>query len=152
MIQFSNKIVIDKSRNKVFSFLTRFENLPLWNYYVLSVSKKSAGDTCNGSIYHQIRRNDKQTFRVTSCRPPELIEIETTEDSKPPFKRRFILTRTGEQIIIEDHFELETKFPTMVTSLSKGRIKNAVLENLNKLKELLENGTTILQDGRSVNI
>ncbi len=152
MIQFSTKIVIDKSRNKVFSFLTRFENLPLWNYYVLSVSKKSTGDACNGSIYQQIRRNDKQTFRVTICRPPELIEIETTEDSKPPFNRWFILKRTWEQTIIEDHFELETNFPTMVESLSKGRIKNAVLENLNKLKELLENGTTILQDGRSVNI
>jgi hypothetical protein len=34
--------------------------------------------------------------------------------------------------------------------LARGRVKSAVFENLTKLKELLQEGRVVLQDGRQV--
>ena len=94
-----NEIKLDAPVNLVFDFLSKFKNIPLWNYYVMNVWQ-DIGE--QGTLYHQIRKNDQQTFKVV-------------EESKP-------------------------------------NIKKAVEENLLKLKQLLENGFTVLQDGRESNL
>ena len=40
MMEFENTIVIKKPIKEVFAFISNFENIPKWNYYVLEVKKK----------------------------------------------------------------------------------------------------------------
>jgi len=47
-----------------------------------------------------------------------------------------------------DEMSLCTVYPGILERLVVGRIRQAVAENLGKLKELLEHGQTQLQDGR----
>lgn len=49
---------------------------------------------------------------------------------------------------IRDEWRLDSGWPAPLEWLGAGRIKSAVAENLAKLKELLEEGQVVLQDGR----
>jgi hypothetical protein len=48
--------------------------------------------------------------------------------------------------------ELDTARPVILERLARGRVKSAVAENLAKLKELLEEGRVVLQDGRRISL
>jgi hypothetical protein len=61
---------------------------------------------------------------------------------------RFNLHREGDTTRIQDEWKLETGLPALVERLAAGNIQAAVAENLTKLKELLEVGEVLLQDGR----
>ena len=37
MLEFENTVYIDRPVDEVFAFLSDFENIPKWNYYVLEV-------------------------------------------------------------------------------------------------------------------
>jgi len=152
MVQIKNELTIKKPRNDTFSFISHFENIPLWNYYVRSVKKVSEHVEGKGTIYHQVRKHDEQKFRITRYDPPNLITIETIEDSTPQFRRTISLSQKGNRTQLHDNFEIETGSPNVVERLLKNRMKSAVNENLSKLKELLETGITVLPDGRTVNI
>jgi hypothetical protein len=119
---------------------------------VRSVKKVSEQTEETGTIYHQVRKHDEQKFRITRYDPPNLVAIETIEDSTPQFKRTISLSQKGNRTQLHDNFEIETGSPNMVERLLKSRMKSAVNENLSKLKELLETGITVLPDGRTVNI
>ena len=41
MLEFENTIRIDRPVGEVFAFLSDFENIPKWNYYVLEVQHAS---------------------------------------------------------------------------------------------------------------
>ena len=43
MIEFETMIRINRPIAEVFAFLSDFENIPKWNYYVLEVRKLSRG-------------------------------------------------------------------------------------------------------------
>jgi len=43
MIEFKHSISIKRSINEVFAFLSDFENISKWNYYVLEVRRVSEG-------------------------------------------------------------------------------------------------------------
>ena len=51
-----------------------------------------------------------------------------------------------------DQMSLRTRYPGILERLAVRGVRKAVAENLGKLKELLENGQTQLQDGRVINI
>lgn len=148
MVTFTNTIQIDKPVKEVFSFLATFENLPKWNYYIMDVSKTEENIPGQGITYHQIRKNDEQYFEVLEFIPNEKITIKTLPGSSLQFQRTFIFKREGEFTVLSDEFELETKLPAFIEKLFVGKIKNAVRDNLQKLKELLEKGATILQNGK----
>ena len=63
---------------------------------------------------------------------------------------RFESIADGTRLI--DQMSLRTRYPGMLERLVVGSIRKAVAENLGKLKELLENGQTQLQDGRVINL
>jgi uncharacterized membrane protein len=152
MIQIRNELLINKPKEDTFKFLSQFENIPLWNYYVKSVKKISSNNSGSGTIYHQIRKNDQQKFKVIEYNPPGLIAIETIDDSSPRFRRTFKLNQTNDQTLLDDTFEVDTGSPVILERLLKNKVKKAVSNNLHNLKDLLENGKTILPDGRSVHI
>lgn len=148
MLKFENTIRINRPIAEVFTFLSDFENIPKWNYYVLKVTKVSKGPIRIGTIYHQIRKTDQQDFLITSLEQNHMVAVKTLPQSFPSFEMKFILHGEGATTEIRDEWKLESGLPTLLERLATGKVKSAVAENLTKLKELLEEGHVVLQDGR----
>ena len=148
MIEFENTIRIDRPVAEVFAFLSDLENIPKWNYYVLEVKKLSNGPIEIGTIYHQVRKTDEQDLRITELDQNNKIVVKTLPKSSPSLEMRFSLYDEGNATRIRDEWKLDSGWPAPVEWLGSGKIKSAVAENLTKLKELLEKGQVVLQDGR----
>lgn len=152
MITFDNSIVIDRPVEEVFAFVADFENVPKWNYYVRKVTRTTPDQTGLGATYHQVRQSDVQDYRVIKYEPNEKVVVKTLPPSQPAFEMRFTFEPTGNRTRILDEWELDTGRPEILERLAAGRVKGAVKENLQKLKELLETGSVDLQDGRRVQL
>lgn len=150
MIEFENEIVIERPLAEVFGFVADFENVPKWNYYVQRVRKTSAGPMGVGTTYHQVRKSDEQAFRVTTYEEGKRVVVETLPGSEPAFTMdfRFEAANDGGETRLLDAWELDTGRPRLLERLAAGQIRRAVRDNLEKLKQLLENGRVTLQDGR----
>ena len=61
---------------------------------------------------------------------------------------RFILQAEGDSTKVTDVWKLQTGMIGLLERLAAGRVKSAVVDNLRKLKQLLETGRVTLQDGR----
>jgi uncharacterized membrane protein len=152
MLEFENTIHIDRPVDEVFAFLSDFENIPKWNYYVLEVRQLSESPRGTGTTYHQVRKTDQQDFRIIEFEPDHTVTVKTLPQSSPSFERRFTLYEEGDTTRVRDEWKLDTGRPAVLERLARGRIKSAVAENLAKLKELLEEGRVVLQDGRQVTV
>jgi uncharacterized membrane protein len=152
VLEFENTIPIYRLIDEVFAFLSDFENIPKWNYYVLEVRQLSEGPTGIGTTYHQVRKSDEQDFRIIEFEPNHSVAVKTLPQSSPSFERRFTLYEEGDTTRIRDQWKLDTGRPALLERLARGRVKSAVAENLAKLKELLEGGRVVLQDGRQVTL
>ena len=153
MIRFENSISIERPVAEVFAFLSDFENIPKWNYYVLEVRKISDGPVGVGTKYHQVRKTDEQVFQITEFKLNHKIAVKTLPESSLQFERRFTLQAEGSNTHIIDKWEeLDTGRPALIEKLAARKVKSAVAENLNKLKVLLETGRVTLQDGRKVSL
>lgn len=148
MLEFENTIHIDCPIDEVFAFLSNFQNIPKWNYYVLEVRQLSEGPTGIGTTYHQVRKTDEQNFRITEFEANRTVAVKTLPQSSPTFERQFVLYEEGHTTRIRDEWKLDTGTPAVLERLTGRRIQSAVAENLAKLKELLEEGQVVLQDGR----
>jgi uncharacterized membrane protein len=152
MIDFENTIHIDRPTEEVFAFIADFENIPKWNYYVMSVKKTSNGPVGEGTRYHQIRKTDQQDFEITEYISGKRITVKTLPGSTPKFERRFDFEAVNGGVKIVDSWKLDTGRNPLIEKLGAFAIKSAVKENLGKLKDLLEAGQTQLQDGRTVTV
>jgi len=152
VLEFENIIAIDRPIDEVFAFLSDFENIPKWNYYVLEVRQLSESPIGTGTTYHQVRKTDQQDFRIVEFEPNHKVAVKTLPQSSPSFERRFTLYEEGDTTRIRDQWKLDTGRPALLERLARGRVKSAVAENLSKLKELLEEGRVVLQDGRQVTL
>jgi uncharacterized membrane protein len=148
MIRFDNTVEISRPIEEVFQFIADFENIPRWNYYVLDVHQLSGSSQGVGTVYHQVRKSDVQDFQITDFQPNHCVGIRTLPGSQPAFERVLKLEETDTGTRISDVWELQTGLNRLVERLGAGTIKTAVADNLDKLKELLEDGQTRLQDGR----
>jgi len=152
MVIIKNEIQIDSELEKVFSFLANPENLPKWNYYLVTVKKIKEGNPVIGSQYHQVRKKDAQYIELTALEGNKLIEFSSIKSSFIRFKRRMFFSATANGSLIDDIIELRSFIPSFLLRLFTKKIQEAVKANLYKLKELLETCTTTLQDGRVVTI
>jgi uncharacterized membrane protein len=148
MLEFENTIRIHRPIADVYRFLSNLENIPKWNYYVLEVKKTSEGPASIGSTYHQVRKTDQQDLRIIDLEPNHTIRVKTLPNSSPKLEMRFTLSEDEDSTHLRDEWKLETGQPALLEKLAAWKVKSAVAENLAKLKELLENGHVILQDGR----
>jgi uncharacterized membrane protein len=148
MLEFENTTCIDRPVEEVFAFLSDFENIPKWNYYVLEVRQLSDNPISVGTTYHQVRKTDQQDFRIIEFEPNHTVVVKTLPQSSPSFERRFTLDEEENKTRVRDEWKLDTGRPAVLERLTGGRVKSAVAENLAKLKELLEEGRVVLQDGR----
>jgi uncharacterized membrane protein len=149
MLHFKNKLEIYRPVADVFSFISNFENMPKWNYFVLEVRKLSGGSIGLNTTFRQIRKTDSQEYKITEFEPNRRVTVETL----PPYLKlvmRFTLEQANNHnTLLTDEWELDTGKPALVEKLAGGNVKSAVTENLQKLKQLLETGKVILQDGRT---
>jgi uncharacterized membrane protein len=152
VLEFENTIPIDRPIDEVFAFLSDFANIPKWNYYVLEVRQLSESPIGIGTTYHQVRKTDQQDFRIIEFEPNHTVAVKTLPQSSPSFERRFTLYEEGDTTRIRDQWKLDTGRPALLERLARGRVKSAVSENLTKLKELLQEGRVVLQDGRQVTL
>jgi uncharacterized membrane protein len=152
VLEFENTVYIDRPIDVVFAFLSDFENIPKWNYYVLDVGQLSESPIGVGTTYHQVRKTDEQVFRITEFEPNHTVAVKTLPQSSPDFARKFTLYEEGNTTRIRDEWKLDTGRPTILERLIGRRVKSAVAENLTKLKELLEEGRVVLQDGTQVTV
>ena len=153
MIEFKHSISIKRPINEVFAFLSNFENISRWNYYVLEVRKISKEHVGVGTTYHQMRQTDEQLFQITEFELNLKVAVKTLPQSSLKFERRFTLQAEGSTThIVDEWAELVMGKPALIEKLAAGRVKSAVAENLGKLKELLETGSVALQDGRNVRL
>lgn len=148
MIEFTTHIDIERPAREVFDFVANFENTPKWNYFVIDVNKRSTGPIGVGTVFHQTRKTDQQAYQITALDPGRSIEIKTTPGSTPSFTMRYDFEATDAGTRLSDNWQLESGHHALLERLGARRIRAAVSENLGKLKELLETGTTRLQDGR----
>jgi carbon monoxide dehydrogenase subunit G len=152
VLEFENTIPIERPIDEVFAFLSDFENIPKWNYYVLEVRQLSESPIGIGTTYHQVRKSDQQDFRIIEFEANNTVAVKTLPQSSPSFERRFTLYEEGETTRIRDQWKLDTGRPALLEWLARGRVKSAVSENLTKLKELLQDRRVVLQDGRQVTL
>ena len=76
-----------------------------------------------------------------------------TLPSERYLKMRFILSSEGNSTRLVDTWSVKVAwYEILVARLIKNKIKNAVADNLDKLKTLLETGKVTLQDGRDVSL
>jgi carbon monoxide dehydrogenase subunit G len=152
VLEFENTIRIDRTVAEVFAFLSDFEHIPKWNYYVLEVRQLFDNPIGTGTTYHQVRKSDEQDFRIIEFQPNHTVAVKTLPQSSPSFERKFTLYEEGDTTRLKDEWKLDTARPVILERLAGGRVKSAVAENLAKLKELLEEGRVVLQDGRRISL
>ncbi len=148
-MEIKTEVSIQRPVNEVFEFLSNFENMPKWNYYVMNVSKTTEGPISRGTTFHQVRKSDAQDYKVIEFEYPNLVTIETL----PPGRHlimRFKLSKTKNGTRVEDEWQLEV--PWLLSVFGKSQVKSAIKANLEKLKNLLETGKVVLQDGRLVQL
>ncbi len=149
MLHFKNKLEINRPIADVFSFISNFENMPKWNYFVLEVRKLSEGSIGLNTTFRQVRKTDTQEYKITEFEPNRKVTVETM----PPYSKlvmRFTLEQENNHTLLTDEWELDTGKPAFVERLAGRNVKSAVAQNLQKLKQLLEIGRVTLQDGRTV--
>mgnify|MGYP005854630605 CR=1 FL=1 len=150
-MKFANEIDLSVARDAVFAFVADQRNIPLWNYYVVDVRQESGDGPAVGARYFQQRKTDSHHTAITGMAPGESLTVETVEGA-PVFRRQieFRQTRRGTRLI--DSWDLATGYPAALELFAVRRIRRAVASNLEKMKQLLENGAVELQDGRRVSI
>lgn len=152
MIRFENKIRIERTREEVFDFVSNFENVPKWNYFVESVRKVDHIPIGVGTRFHQIRKTDQQHFEIVEFERPSKVVVKTLEGSLPKFTMAFEFEAEGDSTILTDSWQLETGQNPFLEMLGKAQVKSAVAENLSKLKDLMETKRVQLQDGKIITI
>ena len=77
-MQFTNSLTIECPIHEVFAFISDFENMPKWNYFVVEVRKTSPGQIGLGTTFHQRRKTDQQDYTITEYEPDRKVTVTTT--------------------------------------------------------------------------
>lgn len=147
MATIRNEIFIRRPLEEVFDYISNFENMPKWNYYVQSVVRTTPGNRGLGATFHQVRRSDAQDYRIVEYQAPSLVAVATLPPERP-LTMRFSLSPAAGGTRLVDEWIIDAGWLTPLASLARGRIGRAVATNLDKLRELLEADVTQLPDGR----
>lgn len=141
LMRFENRVTIDRQPHEVFEFLAHFENLPRWNYAIVETQKTSDGPVAVGTTYRQRRSlpsPSEEIFEVTEFEPDRRLAI---HGGLGPFEGTlsYELESVGSGTLLTNTADLEAHgVLRFAASLAGGRVRQAVAENLQKLKEILE--------------
>jgi uncharacterized membrane protein len=83
-----NELEINRPIADVFSFVSNFENMPNWNYFVSEkVRKLSEGSIGLNTTFRQVRKTDTQEYKITEFEPNRRVTVETKELKKKKRKQ-----------------------------------------------------------------
>jgi hypothetical protein len=140
-MRFSNTITIQRPAQEVFAFVSDLENVPKWNYAIVETRKTSEGELGVGTTYRQIRSipsRSEETLRVTGFEPDRQFEF---EGDLGPLRGRLLyeFDEVDGATRLINIAELEASgLLALAAPIASGRIRDAVAENLQTLKQLLE--------------
>lgn len=138
---FENTLTIRRPPEEVFEYLADFENVPRWNYAIVETRKESDGPVGVGSRYVQRRSIPQpatERFEVTEFEPPRRLGVEGTIGPFPA-RVRYELTPAPDGTRLTNAVDLELSGPKrLLGAVAVGRVKGAVAENLDVLRQLLE--------------
>ena len=146
-MRFTNTVMIDRPISEVFAFISNFENMPKWNYFVVDTTNESPPGIGVGTTYRQRRKTDSQRYAVTEFEPERRVAVRTLPPAAD-LLMTFTFESSGRGTRLTDEWVLDTGLPRWLEVFGGARIRSAVRGNLAKLKELLETGRVRLQDGR----
>jgi uncharacterized protein YndB with AHSA1/START domain len=86
MIRIEHSVVIDRSVDQVWDYLTDFQNTPKWDIGVVETKQTSAGPAGLGTTFQNIGpflgRNSVREYRVTEVEPEQKISISLVSPSR----------------------------------------------------------------------
>ena len=140
-MEFSNTVVIERSRHDVFEFVSNLENVPKWNYAIVATRKTSDGPVRVGTTYRQIRsvpRRSEESLEITELEPDRIFAV---HGGLGPFQAT--LTYEFEDVAgmtrLTNGADLEASgIMKLAAPIASSRIREAVAANLEALKQLLE--------------
>jgi uncharacterized protein YndB with AHSA1/START domain len=141
VIQFQNAVTIRRPAEEVFAFLADVEKIPRWNYAIVETRKTSPGPVGIGSTYVQVRsvpRHLEETLEVTGYEPPRYIALRGTLG---PFDAdlSYEIKSGGEKTEVVNRVALQPRgILGVLGQAASGRVRDAVAENLRRLKQILE--------------
>ncbi|HEX6544211.1 MAG TPA: SRPBCC family protein [Ktedonobacterales bacterium] len=149
MLHFEVQTHINRSVHDVFAFLSDFTHMPLWNYYVQSVTQMTPGTPHIGTVFDQIRRTDRQQYVITEFIPDQQVAIQTLPPARALTLRFHVATDEQGTRVVET-WDLDTGLPGLMERLAQPRTRAAVAANVQVLADLLNTGEARLPDGRRV--
>lgn len=167
MIEFQLTNTVSYPVQKIFSFLSDFNNMPLWNYYIQGVSLVSDKRGEAGTTFVIKRAHDSHLYKVIEYDLNRRIRIEL-QPPGPLQYFEFILEDKSGSTFITYLWQVDLTKYKLLKFLPDGIFKNWILsfakrhvmkqikpateQNFFKLKTLLETGKVTLQDGRNVTL
>lgn len=141
MIEFTNRITIDRGIETVFEYLADLEHVPEWNWAVTSTRKIDDGPVGVGTRYRQTRsvpRPAVEELVITQLEAPHVLSLEGTLG---PFPARvhYRLTGGSDRTAIVNTIELDPPgLARLAAPVLSRRIGDSVASNLRDLRDTLE--------------
>lgn len=149
MLSITNSISIEKPLAEVFAFVGDQRNNPKWNYYIHQVEKTN--DLVGvGAEYLQTRKSDKHRLGIIVFNVNKRLVIQSMPGQSPAVRRELIFNGDEKRTTIQDQIDFKVPLPMFLSSLILSGPRKGVKQNLEKLKELLETGSVVLQNGKEV--
>ena len=150
MIRFTNTVHVNRPVGEVYTYLADLEHTPEWNWAITETKKITPGPATVGTRYRQTRSVPKTTTEelvVSALEPERRIEIQGTLAQLPAhLGYQFEESGNGTQLTNSVELQLEGA-SRLVGSLIGNRVREAVADNLNQLKTLLEATTDPTGEG-----
>ena len=140
-MEFTNSITIERTPHDVFAFVSNLENVPKWNYAIVETRKESEGPVTVGTMYRQVRSlpsRSEETLQVTEFEPDRRFAF---EGGLGPLEGTltYELEEVGESTRLTNRADLQARgIAKLAAPIASGRVRGAVAENLDALKQLLE--------------
>src|SRR4051812_37412195 len=121
MIKFENSLLINRSLEEVFKFISNFENMPKWNYFVLVVKETSPEPPSIGKTFDLTRKVDKHRLSIIEYELNHRVTFKTVS-KRPSLVMRFNFETEGDATRLIDGWELKTGIPGFLEGLGTGRV------------------------------
>jgi uncharacterized membrane protein len=140
LVSISLAETVKAPRERVFSFLSDFENAPKYSSYWKSVKlvKRNGNSATYETVSEAEGRRMSSVTRFTG-QPSERLDAETVDGDGKGTKMSFILTDVpeGTRVTLQGEIVLPA-FAKLLGGIVKGRIESGMKEELGTIKKTLE--------------
>ncbi|HET9098390.1 MAG TPA: SRPBCC family protein [Candidatus Saccharimonadales bacterium] len=146
MIKAENMVVINRSADTIFSFLSHGENAPKWRSNVLEVTLLSGTSGQKNAVYEQVLRGPlgieiKLPYRIVNLDPPMILTL-SDRSTQPRLQANYHLKNMGSTTELTYSLQYNAAgWRKLFSSLMKRELNNEVA-NLSDLKHYLEKKRT----------